>query len=70
MNSRDNNGCTPLHCASTKGNHEVAQSLVKRGADRYARDNNDQTPIQLAQEGGHFAFEAEDCWGGMSTSEW
>jgi ankyrin repeat protein len=74
VNSRDNDGCTPLHCASVKGNREVVLSLVKRGADVYARDNNDQTPFPLVQEGGYFAYEAEDCGGdfrgGMSTSEW
>jgi ankyrin repeat protein len=69
VNSWDNDGCTPLHCASVKRNHEVVYSLVKRGADVYARDNNDQTPFQLAQEGGFFAFDAEDCRGGMSTLE-
>ena len=69
VNSRDIDGSTPLHCASVKGNHEVVRSLVKRGADAYALDNDDQTPLQLAQEAGYFAFEAEDCWGDMSTSE-
>lgn len=59
VNSRDNEGCTPLHCASAKGHSKVVRSLVKRGADVYARDNNDQTPLQLAREWGHFVFDAE-----------
>ena len=44
---RDNDGCTPL---SVKKNHEVLRSLVKHGTDAHVRDNNDQTPLQLAQE--------------------
>ena len=71
VNSRDNEGCTPLHCASVRGNHEVVRSLVKRGADVYAQNNIDQTPLQLAQERGYFAFDTEDLQEGTEeNAEW
>jgi ankyrin repeat protein len=51
INARDKDGSTPLHCATWKGQQEVAALLVKGGADVNAYNNNDHwgtTPLHAA----------------------
>lgn len=39
---------TALHLAAEKGNSEMVHCLVKKGADIYVKDNDGNTPLQLA----------------------
>ena len=51
INARDKDGSTPLHCATWKGQREVAALLIKAGADVNAHNNNDHwgtTPLHAA----------------------
>lgn len=42
------NGMTPLHIEADAGNLHHVQALVKSGANIHAKDNNGQTPLDLA----------------------
>ena len=54
INSRHfNGGSTPLHLVSQQGHIEVAQFLVKHGADVTARTEDGWTPLHGASSGGH-----------------
>lgn len=44
---------TPLLLTSQRGHVEVAQLLLKRGADKEARDYKSRTPLLLASQRGH-----------------
>ena len=46
---------TPLHLACQKGLHRMAKALLKRGADRMARDSLHKTPLMYAAQAGHLA---------------
>jgi hypothetical protein len=46
----DPHGCYPLHRAILGGNLEVVIALLKRGADRFARDAHGKTPHDRARE--------------------
>jgi len=51
VNARDKDGSTPLHCATWKGQQDVADLLIKAGADVNAQNNNDHwgtTPLHAA----------------------
>ena len=51
VNARDKDGSTPLHCATWKGQQDVADLLIKAGADVNAHNNNDHwgtTPLHAA----------------------
>jgi ankyrin repeat protein len=43
---------TPLHIAAAEGRVDVAELLVKHGADVNARNNNNSTPLHLAANAG------------------
>jgi ankyrin repeat protein len=45
LNSRDDCGSTPLHCAVFNGSLKVIQTLLDRGVDCNALDNIGQTPL-------------------------
>jgi hypothetical protein len=44
----DNNGWTPLHCASYRAREEIVDLLISEGADTYALTNNDKSALDLA----------------------
>jgi ankyrin repeat protein len=46
---------TPLHIACQQGQHRMAKALLKRGADRNARDSMQRTPLHLAAQQGQLA---------------
>ena len=51
IGARDSDGSTPLHCATWKGHENVAEFLVKAGADVNAVNQNGHwgtTPLQAA----------------------
>jgi len=53
VNTRDNDGETPLHEAASEGYLEVARFLVERGADVNAKDNHGLTPLHAAASEGY-----------------
>ncbi|KAI3573658.1 ankyrin, partial [Fusarium oxysporum f. sp. albedinis] len=49
LESKDNNGCTPLSRAALHGNDTVVKLLLaKDGVNRDSRDNSGQTPLSHA----------------------
>jgi ankyrin repeat protein len=52
VNARDNEGRTPLMWACSRGNYDLIDLLLSKGADRGARDRNGNTPLAYMQE--HF----------------
>jgi len=52
VDTQDNQNSTPLHYAVDEDNVEATQVLLKHGANVYARDDNRQTPLQLAEARG------------------
>eukprot|EP01068_Selenidium_serpulae_P002147 Selendium_serpulae@DN2230_c0_g1_i2.p1 len=53
VNERSDNGCSPLHRAAMLGDPEVAQYLVKHGANVVAQDDYGRRPLQFAARSGH-----------------
>ena len=49
VNARRRFGETALHFAARSGRPEVAQRLLRRGADPTLRDQNRQTPADVAR---------------------
>lgn len=45
-------GATPLHCAAERGDNDVIEALLARGAHADARTMNDTTPLHLAATNG------------------
>ena len=41
-------GATPLHCAALEGRHEVAEILIKHGADVSVKDGSGYSALHLA----------------------
>lgn len=44
---------TPLHIAAKRGNLDIVQLLIERGAELNALNSMGQTPLFLAVQGGH-----------------
>ncbi|EHK19521.1 uncharacterized protein TRIVIDRAFT_132672, partial [Trichoderma virens Gv29-8] len=53
IDSRDENGCTPLLLAVERGHSEVVQLLLDRGAPIEAMDTNGRTQLSYATERGY-----------------
>lgn len=51
VDSRTDNGNTPLHAAAAKGHLDIVQLLLAKEADINAQDNNDLTPLHQAAIG-------------------
>ncbi|EAY07708.1 hypothetical protein TVAG_117890 [Trichomonas vaginalis G3] len=51
--AKDNDGYTPLICASWNGHLEVVKYLISNGADKEAKDNDGWTPLIWASSNGH-----------------
>ena len=51
----DCSGRTSLHLACEKGQQKIGKLLLKRGADRMARDDKQSVPLHLAAECGHLS---------------
>lgn len=45
---------TPLHIAIIRGNIAIVRALIESGANKDARDFDENTPLHLASEFGHF----------------
>jgi ankyrin repeat protein len=52
VNSRTNDGCTPLYIAAGQGYEEVLVALLEGGAQMTATDDG-CTPLMAATSGGH-----------------
>jgi ankyrin repeat protein len=52
VDSRDEDGRTPLHLAVLKGNEEIAWLLINKGVNIDARDIDGFTPMELAVQNG------------------
>lgn len=50
---RDHAGRTPLHWAAKHGRRPEAEALLHNGADREARDNDGDTPADIARREGY-----------------
>jgi len=48
INTRDNEGMTPLHVTAREGNDVLLRYFLDGGADVYARDKNGRTPLYYA----------------------
>lgn len=57
IDSRDGIQECPLHWAGWTGNYEVAKLLLKHGANPYAKNNTNVTPIDLTIRQEHIKFE-------------
>ena len=54
INAPDNEGVSPLHLASERGNIMVVKSLVEHGANIQAVDNLGRLPLHMAASRGHW----------------
>ncbi len=54
VDALDRNGRTALHLAAMKGNRDGAIALLGEGADRNLRDNNNESPAELAARHEHW----------------
>jgi ankyrin repeat protein len=53
INTRSENGMTPLHWAARFGRQEVVELLITKGADVNAMSKYSGTPLCLAAQDGH-----------------
>ena len=52
VNTKDNNGDTPLHCAVSSGKKNMVELLIAKGADVNARNKKGLTPLRAALDKG------------------
>ena len=45
LDSKDNDGQTPLSCAADSGHEAVVKLLVEKGAELDSKDNDGRTPL-------------------------
>jgi ankyrin repeat protein len=50
VNARDKAGKTPLHIAAELGSVEVGKILLQRGAEHHAKDEDGDTPLDMANK--------------------
>jgi ankyrin repeat protein len=55
VESKDEDGRTPLSLAAEKGHESVIKQLIERGADLESKDKYGLTPLSWAAENGHEA---------------
>jgi ankyrin repeat protein len=53
INAKNQFGDTPLHSAALRGQKDLVESLIARGADINAKDSLGQTPLHIAAISGH-----------------
>ena len=53
IEAQDQDGVTPLHCASQIGDLEIVKHLLERGANIEAQDQHGGTPLHWASRNGH-----------------
>lgn len=53
VSTRNEQGVTPLHEAAFRGHQDIVLLLLKHGAETKCKDDNGNTPLQAACEGGH-----------------
>jgi len=53
LNFTDNSGWTPLHYASIRGNYDIAEFLIEKGADINSKYNDGWTPLHYASYRGY-----------------
>ncbi|PNP75038.1 hypothetical protein FNYG_11620 [Fusarium nygamai] len=56
IESKDNNGRTPLLWAAASGHESIVKLLLEKGANVDAKDKDGQTPLSSAAENGHEAI--------------
>ena len=60
INSKDNNGLTPLHLAFKYRNYDFALDLILRGADYLSEENiNGQRPVDIPLGAKHILFDMQ-----------
>lgn len=53
MDSQSTIGRTPLHLAAIRGHMTIVRTLVTKGANKNAKDSDENTPLHHASEFGH-----------------
>lgn len=53
IDAQDDNGLTPLMCATRNGHLNVVQYLIKEGANPNIKNNEGKTALDLAEENRH-----------------
>ena len=53
VNVKDEDGETPLFCASNNGHKEIVKLLLEHGADVNAKNNYGNSPLHCVSEKGH-----------------
>ena len=56
LDCKTSRGDTPLHNATEKGNSEVVEYLIEKGANVNAKNNSRNTPLLIAVTNGHTAI--------------